>query len=359
MKNCKERVLIFRVGSLGDTIVALPAFNLIRKEFCNAEIKVLSNLPTGSGSKEALLQSVMGKSSLVDGYYNYSLGRGRLRGLLDIAKELRAWGVTHVIYMMPVRTRLMIARDWLFFKYIVRSPQIVGISFSRNKQVHLYSKLTGLYEPEYHRILRNLSELGSIELSQSSFGLEICRKDIQSLTEKIKPEFSRMSYIVCCIGTKWDSKDWGLRRWSELMKKISGKYPGLGLIMIGSKDEFLDSDRVRENWSGRSQNLCGELTVHESAETLKKACCYFGHDSGPMHLSYSVQTPCVAVFSAQGKPGVWFPFGEGHEVLYHKTECFGCELEYCNRHDKKCLTSISVNEVFNVAKKLLERTCVE
>lgn len=359
MKNNKEKVLVFRTGSLGDTIVAIPAFNLVRKKFKNAEIKVLTNFPVGYGDKEATLQAVLGKSTLINGYYNYSAKKGSLKGLLDLAQEIREWGVTHLIYIMPVRTRFMILRDWIFFKYIVKVPTIFGLSFLRDRQEHLYNQKTNLYEAESERILRNIKDLGNIELHQDAFNPDIHSSETIGLMQKVSMLNQKDNYIVCSIGTKWDSKDWGKGRWLELFKRISVLYPNLGLIMIGSKEEYLDSNSVIQSWKGPSQNLCGMLTVRESAEVLKSAYCYFGHDSGPMHLAYSVKTPCVAVFSAQGKPGVWFPFGSKHKILYHKTECFGCELEYCSQHHKKCINSISVSEVFYASIELLKEVCAE
>jgi heptosyltransferase III len=56
-----------------------------------------------------------------------------------------------------------------------------------------------------------------------------------------------------------------------------------------------------------------------------------------MHLAAEVQTPCVAVFSARGKPRVWFPYDEKHRVLYHKVECWDCNLDPCLVEEKKCI----------------------
>jgi ADP-heptose:LPS heptosyltransferase len=92
-------------------------------------------------------------------------------------------------------------------------------------------------------------------------------------------------------------------------------------------------------------NLCGLLAPRESAAVLSRARIFIGHDSGPMHLAAAVQTPCVAIFSARNKPRVWFPYGRQHRVVYHQTDCWGCGLETCTVERKKCLTSITVEEV--------------
>ena len=72
-----------------------------------------------------------------------------------------------------------------------------------------------------------------------------------------------------------------------------------------------------------------------------------------MHLAAAVQTPCVAIFAARNRPRVWFPYGKRHRVLYHRTDCWGCGLETCIIEEKKCLTSITVDEVITEVRALL------
>jgi ADP-heptose:LPS heptosyltransferase len=72
-----------------------------------------------------------------------------------------------------------------------------------------------------------------------------------------------------------------------------------------------------------------------------------------MHLASAVGTPCVAIFSARNLPGQWFPARRGHRVIYHKTDCFGCMLETCVAERKRCILSITVDEVFDVVTQLL------
>jgi predicted short-subunit dehydrogenase-like oxidoreductase (DUF2520 family) len=54
---------------------------------------------------------------------------------------------------------------------------------------------------------------------------------------------------------------------------------------------------------------------------------------------------CVGIYSARNLPGVWFPYGQQHRVLYHAVTCRGCGLTTCLAEQKRCLTSISVDEV--------------
>ena len=45
MASSTKRVLIYRLGSLGDTLIALPAFHLIARAFPGAERRLLTNFP--------------------------------------------------------------------------------------------------------------------------------------------------------------------------------------------------------------------------------------------------------------------------------------------------------------------------
>jgi heptosyltransferase-3 len=102
-------------------------------------------------------------------------------------------------------------------------------------------------------------------------------------------------------------------------------------------------------------NLCGRLTPRETAAVMAHAAVFLGPDSGPMHLAASVGTACVIAFSSRGQKGVWYPAGKQHEVIYHGPECAGCELETCIVEQRKCLTSIAVDEMERAVERVMSR----
>jgi heptosyltransferase-3 len=73
-----------------------------------------------------------------------------------------------------------------------------------------------------------------------------------------------------------------------------------------------------------------------------------------MHLAACAGVPCVIAFSARGLPGVWFPAGANHRVVYHQVNCFGCNLETCIVEGRKCLTSIAVDEMAKAVESVLQ-----
>ena len=72
MDSAIKRVLIYRLGSLGDTVVALPAFHLVAQAFPEAERRLLTNFPVQA--KAAPAAAVLEGTGTVSGYFCYAKG---------------------------------------------------------------------------------------------------------------------------------------------------------------------------------------------------------------------------------------------------------------------------------------------
>jgi ADP-heptose:LPS heptosyltransferase len=68
-----------------------------------------------------------------------------------------------------------------------------------------------------------------------------------------------------------------------------------------------------------------------------------------MHLAGACGVPCAIAFSARQNPGVWYPVGVHHRIVYHNVDCRNCLLETCIEKRKLCLTSITVDEMLTAA----------
>lgn len=338
------KILIFRIGSIGDTVVALPALHKIRSTFPQAEITLIENAPEHSKTKIRPVSEVIRNSGLVDGVLEYSAGPLKVHAIIGQLHSIRQYKPDILIYLMPTRTKRQLVRDWFFFKACGIS-WIVGLNFSSHLQVRLFNSNTGLWEHEAQRLARTLDLLGPVDLeSPDSWDLRLSVDELQSAREALSP-LGQRPFLAMSVGTKVDAKDWGEENWNRLTEQLARHYPAHGLVLVGSEDETERCDRLARHWSGPSLNLCGRLTPRVSAAVLGFAALFVGHDSGPMHLAAAAGTSVVAIFSARNKPGEWFPWGTRHRVLYNKTDCFGCRLDVCTEQGKKCIRGISVDAV--------------
>jgi heptosyltransferase-3 len=347
-----ERVLIYRLGSLGDTVVALPCFHQIARAFPDAERRLLTNIPVHAKAPAAF--AVLDGSGLVHDYLPYPIATRNFAELITLQREIRAFRAQVLVYLTPRRTAGDVLRDAAFFR-LCGIQRLIGLPLGRDLRVNKMNVTTGDCEPEAARLARLMRSLGRIDLDdRANWDLGLTIAEHKRAAEVLEPVQGR-PLLACCIGTKMQAKDWGGENWRKVLDALAEQLPQYGLVLIGAGDESANSGAAATAWAGRTVNLCGKLTPRESAAVLARARIFLGHDSGPMHLAATVGTPCVAVFAARNRPRIWFPWGDHHEVIYHRTDCWDCDLDVCIEQKKKCLTSIAPAEVLSAVHRVLAR----
>lgn len=359
MKTSTKRVLLYRIGSLGDTVVALPSLHLVARAFPYAERRLLTNFPIQVKAPPAA--AVLQNTGLIDGYFRYSIGTRSPRELLTLWWQLVRWRPEVLIYLSGARGIKTARRDALFFR-LCGIRRIIGTPLTEDLQQNRLNPIDESLEFEAARLARTIAELGDARLNDpASWDLHLTPAEQARASEVLAPAAGR-PLIAISIGTKVQANEWGNENWHALLARLAALYPTHALALTGAPIDTEPSEQIAEGWRKSSPNgapvlnLCGLLAPRESAAVFSQSTVFIGHDSGPMHLAAAVQTPCVAIFSARGKPRVWFPYGPQHRILYHRVNCWGCNLETCIIEKKKCITSITVDEVLTQLCPILDAT---
>jgi heptosyltransferase-3 len=353
-----KRILIYRLGSLGDTIAALPVFNKIVDTFPGADITLLTNRPIMA--KAAAVESVLGSDHFFNRVLNYPIGTRNPKLLFKLIKQIRAFEPDAVCYIAAVRNKgnikkakLTVWRDKLFFraagiKYFIGLP-------AQPEDLRLdIDAETGELEWEPKRLARRFAELGNINLQDERvWDLHFSNSEQQQAQDILNTFTSGQPFIAVSIGTKNQSNDWEAQNWLSFLKKLGQTQPEKKLIMLGANDEMERANLCLQAWGRAGLNLCGQTSPRVSALILKQAHIFIGHDSGPMHLAACVGTPCVSIFSARNLPRQWYPRGDHNKIIYHKTDCAGCGIDVCIVQQKKCILSITVDEVHQAVMEIL------
>ena len=305
-----NKVLIFRRGSLGDGVVSLPALAALAERFQGCERRLLTNTPVAG--KAPPLQALLEGSGLIDDCFVFPPTGRRPSGIRKLRSEIRAWGPDTLVYLSEPSSRLRLVREAVFFRWC-GIGRFVGFPFGDD--LRTYRKADGeLWESESRRLLR---AIGAGPGDDAAADILAFRPDEATEADKALSGWPGAErFIVFSIGGKGRDKDWGDANWRAVLESLGAGYPDLGIAGLGSGDERQRSDALFESWPGPSLNLCGELGPRLGALIARRALIYLGHDSGPMHLAALAGLPCVAVFSARAKPGVWFPAGHRHRIFY-------------------------------------------
>lgn len=345
-----QRVLIFRIGSVGDTVVALPSLRWVTNNYPGARRYLLTNFT--QHEKAAATAEVLDGMGLVDEYIEYPISLRNPVVLAQLAKRIRKLRPDVLVYLTEPRGLIKTIRDAIYFK-CCGIPKLIGVPYKRNLRMPLPIE-ADLVENEAARLARCIgARFEETVHSNAAFDLSLTDADRAAASRALQQLGHDRPMLAVSIGAKVDVKDWGSDNWASLMRELRSLLPSWNLVVVGVASERRVSDALLEAWGGQGINLCGALGVRESAAVLERTQLFIGHDSGPMHLASAVGTSCVAIFSSRNFPGEWYPNGQGHEVIYHRVPCQGCRLATCRKYEKRCIASIEVSEVIDAVERVL------
>lgn len=336
-KHAKRRVLVFRIGNLGDSLVAMPAIGEVRRQLPEASLALLSNRHS-SESKAVSSWDVLGPTGWFDNQFSYDSDAKGLKAVCEVVRltrEIRRYRPTEVVNLSPKRSAGQARRDEIYFRRILGIP-IRGAS-------NVPAIITnGHSEPEWKRLKRVVGGDAPV-----SFALPI-RSAERARAESVLVGVARSGgFPVIAIGpgSKMQAKRWPTERFEELGLRLLAQYPKAMLLVLGGPEDRALGEALCQKWGERCLNLAGHLSIYGSAALLERCHLYVGNDTGTMHLAAMVGTRCVAIFSARDVPGAWDPFGQYHTILRRQIECSGCMLETCVSRQNECLRLISVGDV--------------
>jgi heptosyltransferase-2 len=140
------------------------------------------------------------------------------------------------------------------------------------------------------------------------------------------------SVVVICPGSiNSRAKRWPAEAYASLADRlIEGKRR---VLLIGSKDETDVSEEV--------------------TAVLDRADLIVTNDTGPAHIGAALGRPTIVIFGPTN-PLTTRPFAPDAVILRHPPDCAPCMLRDCPI-DHRCMTAITVDEVFEQSQTLLKR----
>ena len=143
-------------------------------------------------------------------------------------------------------------------------------------------------------------------------------------------------------GSKRKEKQWPPERFGEVAHYIEKTY-GARFVILGGAGDLEDADIIRGHLSpGNVLVAAGELNILEVVVLTKRINLLVCVDSGPMHIAGALGKPTVGLFSILGIIGKWYPDGDNHEALFHRSL-------NCDYHTPDCvkmsMEAITVPEV--------------
>lgn len=332
-ENQNKRFLIVSTTGFGDTLWAVPALRALRHTYPSSYIAALT-----SEMGDSILENVPYIDEL------FVVPQPPLLTLLGYFFLLRRKKFDAIL--------IFHASQRIIFPFcaLLGAPEIIG-----TKEINkgLDSILTkGLDRKEQHEIERRLAIVAEVGAQSPDSALEffIKTEDDQSAT-KFLEEYHIPSYVPLVglhPGAKNTYKQWDPIHFVEVGKRLV-QHLGCRIVVSGDQEESLLVYEISSQIPG-SIPLAGELSVAAFAALLKKMSLFITNDTGPMHLSFAVNTPTVALFCPTN-PKLCGPYQAKQAIVIQKSKtCHPCLGKKCE--EPFCLLQITPDEVYDQAVSL-------
>ena len=323
-----NKILINRDGAFGDSIVALPALSIIRQNFPNALIDLLTISNNGVTFKDLNLDSKLANNLVV---VNKDERVAILKQLKNNQYDL--------FIQLPQNLGLYKSiRNMFLVRFMLGIKSAFGWDHGRIKSFMRMQKKYFDIPTETERFISNMKHAGLTgKIDYPINGIQPENKAIISFLETPKP-------IVFIIGGKLQPKKWPLDHWVSLANLIGNKHK---ILIVGGKDEIKDAEFITSK-TKNTTNACDELSIPELFYVLKNTTIAISLDTGAMHLCDAAGTKVIALISTRELTNKWHPNNKDSIVIEKVLLCSFCLKTVCTNNI--CMKYITADEVFKEVK---------
>ena len=167
---------------------------------------------------------------------------------------------------------------------------------------------------------------------------------------RVQP-FKNQPYICVAPTSVWFTKQYPAEKWVHLLDALP---TGYNVYLLGSPGDKELAEKLKTTTKNKAvTNLCGQLSLLQSAALMQDAQLNYVNDSGPMHLASALNAPTCAVYCST-IPGFGFgPLADFVQVVEKKEPlyCRPCGLhgyQKCPQGHFKCAYDIETEQLLAV-----------
>ena len=286
-----NRILILRLGAIGDVLRTTPLVRELRKILPDAEIDYITSEKVAS-----ILKGNSNINKIINPIGNNIYGN-------NISRLIMFYRMSRYIKRRRYDLILNLEPHWLsqFFVLSCSIPISIGWDrygegFSLNNKI-AYDGSTN----EVYKALELLKFFGKVP-QNTKLDIFLSKKDKDFATNFIKKnKLNRKRIIGLAPGASKNEmaeekyRRWSVKNYNELSKKLIDM--GYFLLFFGNIGDKQIINRVTKGLKKRYYtDTSGKTSIKEAAALIKKCNIFISHDSGPMHIAAAMDIPIIALF---------------------------------------------------------------
>jgi len=316
------KILVVRFSSIGDIVLTSPVLRILKSQK-NIEVHFLT---------KDEYTSILENNSYIDKIHviknsvaevKDQLFKENFDYIIDLHNNLRS----QLLRSLKVPIKRYSKSNFKKFLYM-----FFGINLLNNK----------------HVVDRYVDVLSFLNLKNDDKGLDYFLPEGSLVDYDVKQK-----YITWCIGASKIQKQLSVSQIATIANKLE-----LPIILLGGKEQKEYGDKIIQisNKAG-VLNLCGEVSINQSAYLIKHSNYLFTNDTGLMHIGSAYNKKIISFWGCTKPHLGFYPYVDASNSLMIVSEK---SERQCSKHgsscrftDQGCVKEIDSEEMINRIKKFI------
>ena len=336
-----RKILIVRLRSIGDTVLATPSLFALRRFVPQAKIDILL---------EDWVAPVLDGSDLVD--HVITIPRHSNAARARVARELHRANYDVVYNLHGGTTATFLTRA-------TGAKHRVGFANYQYSRLHNHvapSPLAIWQRPTLHSAEQQLALIGWTGVpvtDRPATKLAVTVKAAASISRKLSDNGVDENESIALIhpAAAFATKQWATENFARVVEAVSAR--GFTPVAVVAPNEKPVLQSLKKYSSSRVVGF-DNLSLPEITALAAHAKLFVGNDSGIAHIAAAVGAPCVVVFGSSNTAH-WRPWTtKPNEIVREEMSCQPCHGYFCAEFEKpECILRVPVDRVVAAIDRVL------
>jgi heptosyltransferase-2 len=341
------KIIVRGTNWIGDAVMSIPALRELRRIFPDSHITL---------HMRSWADALFRDSDLIDELVTFDKHRWAIKDVYDNSQFLKddrfdlavlfpnSFESALTSFMTRVPRRFGYNKD--VRGLLLTDPIAVPEWKNRRHEVFYYMHLVGEVE-------KRILDRDTVSQTMPDTSLQISderRQAARSRLGSLGVDPTKKLVVLGAGSANSRAKRWPVEQFSELNDRLR-KELNTATVLLGSKDDRSVTDQLVSLSKMTLIDLAGKTELDEAAAILAVADLMITNDMGLAHLAPAVGAPTIVLFGPTD-PETTRPYSKNAVIIRKDVECSPCMYRDCPI-DHRCMTRISVDEVFTLAAGVL------
>ena len=336
-----RRILIVRLRSIGDTVLATPSLFALRRFVPQAKIDILL---------EDWVAPVLDGSDLVD--HVITIPRHSNAARARVARELHRTNYDVVYNLHGGTTATFLTRA-------TGAKHRVGFANYQYSRLHNHvapSPLAIWQRPTLHSAEQQLALIGWTGVpvtDRPATKLAVTVKAAASISQKLSNNGVDENESIALIhpAAAFATKQWATENFAQVVEAVAAR--GFTPVAVVAPNEKPVLQSLKKYSSSRVVGF-DNLSLPEITALAARAKLFVGNDSGIAHIAATVGALCVVVFGSSNIAH-WRPWTtKPNEIVREEMSCQPCHGYFCAEFEKpECILRVPIDRVIAAIDRVL------